>query len=68
MREVDLPPEFHVRGPPTPDWPPPPTESDEERFREDLEQYYNDGITPSPQWKRGNNASSIWRFDCAAVD
>nr|XP_015642312.1 protein FAR1-RELATED SEQUENCE 5 [Oryza sativa Japonica Group] len=48
MREVDLPPEFCVRGSPTPDWPPPPTESDEERFREDLEQYYNDGYVSTP--------------------
>ncbi|BAS97775.1 Os06g0475800 [Oryza sativa Japonica Group] len=48
MREVDLPPEFRVRGPPMPDWPPPPTESDEERFQEDLEQYYNDGYVSTP--------------------
>uniref|UniRef100_A0A0D3GGZ1 Uncharacterized protein n=1 Tax=Oryza barthii TaxID=65489 RepID=A0A0D3GGZ1_9ORYZ len=36
MRDVDLPPEFRVTGPPTPDWPTPPSPSDEERFWEEL--------------------------------
>lgn len=48
LRDVNLPPEFLVIGPPMPDWPTRSSPSDEERFREELYRDYDDGYVSTP--------------------